>query len=50
MHACNLTFFQALVHAAPETRVLFIHVAPDVLTRPGLASEIARLVDVLLLP
>ena len=50
MHACNLTFFQALVHAAPETRVLFIHVAPDVLTRPGLASEIARLVDALLLP
>ena len=50
MHACNLTFFQALVHAAPETRVLFIHVAPDVLTRPGFASEIARLVDALLLP
>lgn len=50
MHACNLTFFQALVHAAPETRVLFIHVAPDVLSRPGLAGEISRIVDALQRP
>ena len=50
MHACNLTFFQALVHAEPATRVVFIHVAPDAMTRPGYFEALGRVVDALLLP
>jgi pyrrolidone-carboxylate peptidase len=50
LHVCNLTFLQALIHAAPETRVLFIHVAPDLLSRPGLATQLTRLVEALLSP
>ena len=50
MHACNLTFFQALVHAAPGTRVVFIHVAPDAMTRPGYVEALQRVVDALLRP
>jgi pyroglutamyl-peptidase len=50
LHACNLTFFQALIHAEPGTRVLFIHVAPDLLVRSGLASQLTRLVESLLRP
>ena len=50
LHACNLTFFQALIHADPGARVLFIHVAPDLLSRDGLASQLTRLVESLLAP
>ena len=39
MHACNLTFFHALLHASPSARVLFIHVPPDVHTRPDLLQH-----------
>ena len=47
MHACNLTFFQALLHAEARTRVVFIHVPPDVLERKGLLRGIERLIDAL---
>ena len=47
MHACNLTFFNALLHAAASTRVLFIHVPPDIITRPRLRGLLQELVDVL---
>ncbi|MGB0590757.1 MAG: hypothetical protein ACPGU1_13845 [Myxococcota bacterium] len=50
LHACNLTFFQSLIHAAPEARVLFIHVAPDLFSRPGLEAQLTRLVNALLSP
>ena len=50
LHACNLTYFQALVHAEPMTRVLFIHVSPDVMTRPGQFEALQRLVSALLKP
>ena len=50
LHACNLTFFQALVHAPLGTRVLFLHVPPDVLTRPGYVDTLKAVVATLVRP
>ena len=50
LHACNLTFFQALVHAPAGARVLFVHVAPDIMQRPDLLRALETFVDALLTP
>ena len=50
MHACNLSFFYGLLHAPRDTRVLFMHVPPDVLTRPGYLQSIEQVIEVLTRP
>ena len=50
MHACNLTFFHALLHADAQARVIFIHVPPDIMARPTLLSALRKLIDGLASP
>jgi pyrrolidone-carboxylate peptidase len=47
MHACNLALFHSIAHASASTRVIFFHVGPDILERPELLRDIARVVTAL---
>ena len=41
MHACNLALFHGLAHAPADTRVVFLHVGPNILERPDLVARLA---------